>query len=150
MNGKFLVELDECKGAFTLANFTRDFALSLHVFLNKNYLFSLLNVQVSAKSRAKLRQCKCTFNKISKDRDRVVQKSNLCFFINAGEQAWSSLRNCHRKPIRIDSKSIWFRLESIRDEIWKSRNITKNFNSISDCIYACFQKNRCYFDIIEM
>jgi hypothetical protein len=27
-----------------------DFALSLHVLLNKNYLFSLLNVQASAKS----------------------------------------------------------------------------------------------------
>ncbi len=33
-----------------------DFALSLHVLLNKNYLFSLLNVQASAKSR----QCKRT------------------------------------------------------------------------------------------
>ncbi len=33
-------------GAFTLANFTRDFALSLHVLPNKNYLFSLLNVQL--------------------------------------------------------------------------------------------------------
>ncbi len=45
-----------CKGAFTLANFARDFALSLHVLLNKNYLFSSLNVQASAKSR----QCKRT------------------------------------------------------------------------------------------
>ena len=45
------------KGAFTLANFARDFALSLHVLLNKNYLFYLLNMQASAKSR----QCKCTF-----------------------------------------------------------------------------------------
>ncbi len=35
----------------------RDFALSLHILLNKNYLFSLLNVQASAK----LRQCKRTF-----------------------------------------------------------------------------------------
>jgi len=42
--------LDE--GAFTLANFARNFALSLHILLNKNYLFSLLNVQASAKSRA--------------------------------------------------------------------------------------------------
>jgi hypothetical protein len=49
------------KGAFTLANFARDFALSLHVLLNKNDLFYLLNVQASAKSRAKSRQCKCTF-----------------------------------------------------------------------------------------
>ena len=65
-------------------------------------------------------------------------------------QAWSRLRNCHRKPIRIDSKSIRFRLESIRDEIRKSRNITENVDSISDFIYACFQKNRCYFDIIEI
>ncbi len=48
------------KGAFTLANFARDFALSLHVLLNKNYLFSLLNVQASAKLHAKLRQCKRT------------------------------------------------------------------------------------------
>ncbi len=48
------------KGAFTLANFARDFALSLHILLNKNYLFSLLNVQASAKSRAKSRQCKRT------------------------------------------------------------------------------------------
>ncbi len=30
--------------------------------LNKNYLFSLLNVQASAKSRAKSRQCKRTFS----------------------------------------------------------------------------------------
>jgi hypothetical protein len=44
------------KGAFTLANFVRDFALSLHILLNKNYLFSLLKVQASAKSR----QCKRT------------------------------------------------------------------------------------------
>ncbi len=51
------------KGAFTLANFARDFALSLHVLLNNNYLFSLLNVQASAKSRVKSRQCKCTFTK---------------------------------------------------------------------------------------
>ena len=50
-------------GVFTLANFARDFALSLHVLLNKNYLFSLLNVQASAKSRVKSRQCKRTFNK---------------------------------------------------------------------------------------
>ncbi len=50
------------KGAFTLANFTCDFALSLHILLNKNYLFSLLNVQASAKSRAKLCQCKCTLS----------------------------------------------------------------------------------------
>jgi hypothetical protein len=48
------------KGAFTLANFARDFALSLHILQNKNYLFSLLNVQASAKSRVKSRQCKCT------------------------------------------------------------------------------------------
>jgi len=46
------------KGAFTLSNFARDFALSLHVLLNKNYLFSLLNVQASAKSR----QCKRTLS----------------------------------------------------------------------------------------
>ncbi len=48
------------KGAFILANFACDFALSLHVLLNKNYLFSLLNVQASAKSRTKSRQCKHT------------------------------------------------------------------------------------------
>jgi hypothetical protein len=52
------------KGAFTLANFARDFALSLHVLLNKNYLLSLLNVQASAKSRAKLHQCKHTLIEI--------------------------------------------------------------------------------------
>ncbi len=46
------------KGAFTLANFARDFALSLHILLNKNYLFYLLNVQASAKSR----QCKRTLS----------------------------------------------------------------------------------------
>jgi hypothetical protein len=49
------------KGAFTLANFARDFALSFHVLLNKNYLFSLLNVQASVKSHVKSRQCKRTF-----------------------------------------------------------------------------------------
>jgi hypothetical protein len=38
----------------------------LHVLQNKNYLFSLLNVQASAKSRAKLRQCKRTFNALIK------------------------------------------------------------------------------------
>ncbi len=48
------------KGAFTLANFARAFALSLHVLQNKNYLFSLLNVQASVKLRAKSCQCKCT------------------------------------------------------------------------------------------
>jgi hypothetical protein len=48
------------KGAFTLANFARDFALSLQVLLDKNYLFSLLNVQASAKSR----QCKRTLRKV--------------------------------------------------------------------------------------
>jgi hypothetical protein len=46
----------DTKGAFILANFARDFALSLHVLQNKNDLFSLLNVQASAKSR----QCKRT------------------------------------------------------------------------------------------
>jgi hypothetical protein len=55
-----LLSFHLAKGAFTLANFARDFALSLHVLLNKNYLFSLLNVQASAKSRAKSRQCKRT------------------------------------------------------------------------------------------
>ncbi len=50
----------QSKGAFTLANFARDFALSLHVLLNKNYLFSLLNVKASAKSLAKSHQCKRT------------------------------------------------------------------------------------------
>jgi len=59
--------LIKTKGAFTLGNFARDFALSLHVLLNKNYLFSLLNVQASAKSRAKSRQCKRTFNIAEKD-----------------------------------------------------------------------------------
>jgi hypothetical protein len=44
------------KGAFTLANFARDFTLSLHVLPNKNYLFYLLNMQACAKSR----QCKRT------------------------------------------------------------------------------------------
>jgi hypothetical protein len=53
-------EQEQSKGAFTLANFARDFALSLHVLLNKNYLFSLLNMQASAKLRAKSRRCKCT------------------------------------------------------------------------------------------
>jgi hypothetical protein len=52
----------DSKGAFTLANFTRDFALSLHVLQNKNYLFSLLNVQASAKLHAKSRQCKRTLS----------------------------------------------------------------------------------------
>ncbi len=47
-------------------------------------------------------------------------------------------------------ESIRFRLELIRDEIRKSQNITENFDSISDFIYACFQKNRCYFDINEI
>ena len=37
------------------------FRISLHVLLNKNYLFSLLNVQASAKLRVKSRQCKRTF-----------------------------------------------------------------------------------------
>jgi hypothetical protein len=50
----------QSKGVFTLANFARDFTLSLLVLLNKNYLFSLLNVKASAKSRAKLCQCKRT------------------------------------------------------------------------------------------
>ena len=53
-----LVTLCCASGAFTLANFARDFALSLHVLLNKNYLFSLLNVQASTKSR----QCKHTLS----------------------------------------------------------------------------------------
>jgi hypothetical protein len=48
------------KGACTIVNFARDIALSLHILQNKNYLFSLLNVQASVKSRAKLCQCKCT------------------------------------------------------------------------------------------
>jgi hypothetical protein len=52
--------LTPLNGAFILANFACDFALSLHVLLNKNYLFSLLNVKASAKSRAKLCQCKRT------------------------------------------------------------------------------------------
>jgi hypothetical protein len=39
----FRLKMIEIKGAFTLANFTRDFAISLHV-LQKNFL-SLLNVQ---------------------------------------------------------------------------------------------------------
>jgi hypothetical protein len=37
---------------FTLANFARDFALSLHILLNKNYLFSLLNVRNHARNCA--------------------------------------------------------------------------------------------------
>jgi hypothetical protein len=56
------ITIFDIKGAFTLANFACDFALSLHVLLNKNYLFSLLNMQASAKSRAKSHQCKCTLN----------------------------------------------------------------------------------------
>ncbi len=59
-------------------------------------------------------------------------------------QAWSILRNRHRKQIRIDLKSVRFRLELIWHEIWKSQIITKNFNSILDFIYACFKINRCY------
>ncbi len=51
------------KGAFTLANFACDFTLSLHVLQNKNYLFSLQNVQASVKSCTKSRQCKCTLKK---------------------------------------------------------------------------------------
>jgi hypothetical protein len=66
------------------------------------------------------------------------------------KQAWSILKNHHRKPIRIDSKSIQFRLESIRCKIWKSWNVTYFFDSIWIFILACFQKNRCYFDIIKI
>ncbi len=66
------------------------------------------------------------------------------------QQAWSILRNRHGKPIRIDSISVSIRFESIRYEIWKSRNVTENFDSISEFIYTCFQKNRYYFDIIEI
>jgi len=66
------------------------------------------------------------------------------------KQAWSILRNRHGKPIRIDSISVLIRFESIQYEIWKSRNVTENFDSISEFIYACFQKNRYYFDIIEI
>ncbi len=54
------------------------------------------------------------------------------------------------KPIRYNSVLIRFRLESIPYEIRKSQNITENFDSISDFIYACFQKNRYYFDIIKI
>ncbi len=69
---------------------------------------------------------------------------------NRNDQAWSILRNRGKKPIRIDSILVSIRLESIRHDTRKSRNITENFDSISDFIYACFQKNRCYFDIIEI
>jgi hypothetical protein len=66
------------KGAFTLANFARDFALSLHVLLNKNYLFSLLNVQASAKSRVKSRQCKRTSMRQTR---QAVHATNQSIFL---------------------------------------------------------------------
>ncbi len=69
----------DTKGAFTLANFARDFALSLHVLLNKNYLFSLLNVQASAKLRAKLCQCK-----------RTLMQENRCL-INSGVEKMNNI-----------------------------------------------------------
>ncbi len=47
-------------------------------------------------------------------------------------------------------ESIRNRLELIQCKIWKSRNVTYFFDSISIFILACFQKNRCYFDIIEI
>jgi hypothetical protein len=85
---------------------------------------------------------------------KTIKNLNFVFFHifvkMGGNQAWSILRNRGKKLIRYDSVPIQFRLESIRYEIRKSRNITENFDSISDFIYACFQKNRCYFDIIEI
>jgi hypothetical protein len=96
------------KGAFTLANFTRDFALSLHVLLNKNYLFSLLNVQASAKSHTKSRQCKrtlkswkasyleanftklfCQMHNYLEWQADLVAKSNICCAgVNVTETVW--------------------------------------------------------------
>jgi hypothetical protein len=73
----FVVAINSNKGVFTLANFARDFALSLHVLLNKNYLFSLLNVQASAKSRAKSRQCKRTLMKQTRQVVRALKQSIL-------------------------------------------------------------------------
>ncbi len=49
------------KGEFTLANFARNFALSLHV-LQKKIFFHYLMCKPSAKSPAKLCQCKCTLS----------------------------------------------------------------------------------------
>jgi hypothetical protein len=66
------------KGAFTPANFARDFALSLHVLLNKIFLFSLLNVKASAKSRAKSRQCKRTLNSLIFKLFLLLRKGELC------------------------------------------------------------------------
>ncbi len=80
----------------------------------------------------------------------VPEKKKLGVYLRfqiVAHQAWSILRNRHRKLIRIDSKSIQFRLESIQCKIWKSQDVTYFFDSISIFILACFQKNRCYFDI---
>ncbi len=81
----------------------------------------------------------------SLDWQKTQKLTVLCY-----EQAWLILRNRGKKPIIYDLVSIQFRLESIQYEIRKSWNITENFDSISDFIYACFQKNWCYFDIIEI
>ncbi len=69
----FLTGSTGSKGAFTLANFACDFALSLHVLLNKNYLFSLLNVQASVKSC----QCKRTFSARGSCKHRYLKLAKL-------------------------------------------------------------------------
>jgi hypothetical protein len=58
----------------------------------------------------------------------LVPSSIVTLKYNGAKQAWSILRNRHRKPIRIDSESVQFRLELIWFEISKSRIITDNFN----------------------
>ena len=51
-------------------------------------------------------------------------------------QTWSRLRNRHRKPIRIDSRSFRFRFVPIRFEISKSRIVIDYFN-FDFGIYIC-------------
>jgi hypothetical protein len=70
----------------------------------------------------------------------LFKKSRHCqAFEISVQQTWSRLRNQHRKPIRIDSRSFRFQFEPIRVEISKSRIISI---SILGFIYACFQRNR--------
>ncbi len=55
---------------------------------------------------------------------------------NSFNQTWSRLRNRHRKPIRINSRSFRFRFVPIRFEISKSRIVIDYFN-FDFGIYMC-------------
>ena len=78
----------------------------------------------------------CLVNNIETENKRNCAAKHIFHYKASDWQTWSRLRNRHRKPSRIDSRSIRFRFVPIRYEVSKYRIVIDFFN-FDFGIYIC-------------